>query len=234
MVARFKYRMRILRSISIVLALVVTGWAGGLAAAAAHDFGKWEKEIAAFEAEDRTNAPPAGAVLFTGSSSIRLWTNLTAELPEFSIVRRGFGGSQMIDLLHFADRIVLPYRPAKIVVYEGDNDLAAGVAPGELARRFKKFVRRVHARLPGTQIYYIAVKPSPSRWFLSPQGREANDAIAAYARRHRQVHFIDIWPPMLAADGRPDPSLFRSDRLHLNAEGYAIWAREIRRALSKP
>lgn len=226
--------MRILRTLNLATALALGFWlAAASASAAGRDFAKWEKDIAAFEAEDARLPPPQGAVLFTGSSSIRLWTNLATNLPELTTVRRGFGGSQMIDLLHFTDRIVLPYRPSKIFVYEGDNDLAAGVPPAELVRLFKQFVRRVQAALPKTDIYYIAVKPSPSRWFLSPQAQEANAAIAAYARRAPRVHFVDIWNRMLGPDGRPDPSLFLKDRLHVNAQGYALWTREIRHALSK-
>jgi lysophospholipase L1-like esterase len=224
--------MRNLRTLNLATTLALGLWLAA-ASVAGGDFAKWEKDIAAFEAEDARQPPPHGAVLFTGSSSIRMWTNLAADLPELTTLRRGFGGSQMVDLLHFTDRLVLPYRPSKLFVYEGDNDLAAGVPPAELARLFKQFVRRVHAALPATDIYYIAVKPSPSRWFLSPQAQEANAAIAAYARRAPRVHFVDIRNPMLGPDGRPNPSLFLEDRLHMNAQGYAIWTREIRHALSK-
>jgi lysophospholipase L1-like esterase len=192
---------------------------------------QWENEIRAFEASDRTNPPPRNAVLFVGSSSIRLWTNLADSFPQRTIIRRGFGGSHLPDAIAFADRIIIPYRPAKIVLYAGENDIARGDSPEEVADRFRDFVQRIRTFLPKVPIYYISIKPAPVRWHLSPQELEANRLIRRYCALRKRLTFIDIWPALLNASGQPDPGLFKSDNLHLNDNGYAIWTGIIARAL---
>lgn len=195
---------------------------------ATNKFAKWESEISKFEKADRAQMPPTNAILFVGSSSIRLWTNLAETFPDKQIVRRGFGGSTMADLLHFTDRIVLPYRPKQIFVYEGNNDLANGVKPEEVVAQFKAFVKRVRRELPKTQICYIAIKPSPSRWHLRPKVLVVNKSIRSYARLNPRVVFVEAWTPMLDANGQPRPELFVKDQLHLNGAGYDLWAGLIR------
>ena len=192
---------------------------------------RWEKEIAAFEAADRTNPPPKGAVLFIGSSSIRYWTNLAEAFPNMKVINRGFGGSHLPDSTHFADRIIFPYEPSRIVLYGGDNDLSKGRTPEQIMSDFKEFVATVHKKLPDTKIYYLAVKPSPSRWYLSPQAKQTNKLIRRYSRFNRKVEFIDVWTPLLQRNGRPDPTLYERDRLHINQRGYELWTPVIREAL---
>jgi lysophospholipase L1-like esterase len=214
---------------SIFLALVVAGTAAGSWAAD----GKWEKDIQAFEANDRTNRPPANAILFVGSSSIRLWTNLAGTFPEWTVIRRGFGGSRISDVNGLFDRLVLAYKPAKIVLYAGENDIAAGASPGKVFEEFKSFAGKVRKHLPGTEIYFLSMKPSPSRWHLSPQINEGNQSVKRYARFRPDITYVDVGTPLLTAEGRPDSGFFVKDQLHLNPRGYEIWAREIRQAVKE-
>lgn len=198
--------------------------------AAERNSARWEKDIAAFEAADRTNPPPKGAVLFVGSSSIRFWTNLAQDFPHLKLINRGFGGSDIPDSTHFADRIIFPYEPSKIVLYAGDNDIARGVSPEKVLYDFKEFVEKVRTRLPNTKVYFLAIKPSPSRWYLSPQAKKANRLVKRYARFRPKVEFIDVWSPLIK-DGRPEPALYEKDRLHLNRAGYERWIPVVREAL---
>ena len=211
-------------------AVWIAAFAVVMTRAAELDPKRWEKEIAAFEAMDQKNPPEKGAVLFVGSSSIRFWTNIAEDFPNLKLISRGFGGSHIPDTTYFADRIIFPYEPSKIVLYAGDNDIARGRSPQQVAADFRELVEKVHARLPKTKIYYLAIKPSPSRWHLSPQGREANRLIRSYCRFRPKVEFIDVWRPLIK-DGKPDPALFEKDRLHINREGYLRWAKVIREAL---
>jgi lysophospholipase L1-like esterase len=213
---------------------VVAAWIKPLTLAAVDDpYAKWESDIKAFEAADKTNPPPGNAILFVGSSSIRMWKSLADDFQGLAVINRGFGGSQMADTLHFADRIVLPYRPKQILVYAGDNDLAAGKSPEQVLADFTAFVELVHRSLPKTPVAYIAIKPSPSRWKLADQMRATNRRIAALARSDKQVDFIDVFTPMLGEDGQPRPDLFLADNLHLNSKGYQLW-RSIIRPRLKP
>lgn len=195
---------------------------------------RWEKDIAAFEAADRKNPPPTNAVVFVGSSSIRLWTNIASDFPGHKVISRGFGGSLLPDATHFADRIIIPYAPSKVVVYAGDNDIARGHSPERVLADFRAFAEKIHGALPKTKIYYLAIKPSPSRWHLSPQSKEANRLIKRYCAFRPKLAYIDVWTPLLKDDGedaRPDPALFERDRLHLNPQGYARWTKVVRDAL---
>ena len=211
--------------------LLVFGWfpPTGMAAAAstvtnrAH-YLQYEPAIRAFEAADILHPPPRNAVLFIGSSSIRKWVNAPRQFPNQAIINRGFGGSHLADSVAFADRIVIPYAPKLIVLYAGDNDLAAGLTAPQVFADFKQFASQVHARLPQTVIAFLAIKPSPSRIQFLPQCREANRLIREFSANQKRLIYVDVFTPMLDAVGKPRGELFLSDRLHLNAVGYQLWA----------
>ncbi|MBD9367275.1 SGNH/GDSL hydrolase family protein [Xanthomonas sp. XNM01] len=183
----------------------------------------WEQDMRRFAAEDAAQPPPRGAVLFVGSSSIRMWDTLAADFPDTAVINRGFGGSEIRDSTWYADRIVIPYAPRLIVLYAGDNDLNSGRTPQQLRADFAAFVERVRRGLPGVRIAYIAIKPSPARAGLMPAAHAANAQIRAEAARWHGVDFIDIYTPMLDGNGQPRAELFLEDQLHLNADGYALW-----------
>lgn len=207
--------------------LATVGGTGGLALAEdAHS--RWEPEIKAFEAADRTNPPSAGGIVFTGSSSIRLWKDLADDFKGLPVINRGFGGSQISDCVFYAQRIVLRYRPRQVVLYAGDNDLAAGRTPEKVFEDFKSFIRTVQDALPETRIVFISIKPSPSRWKLAPQMRAANGLIADFIRTDPRLSFVDVFTPMLDSEGKPRAELFVADKLHMNRQGYAIWTSLIR------
>ena len=192
---------------------------------------RWESAIAAFEAEDEATPPPKNAVVFIGSSSIRLW-DLKKSFPDLVALNRGFGGSQMPDAVQYARRIVTPYRPRLIVLYEGDNDLNAGKSPTQVAADFDQFLKIVRAELPTTPLVVIGMKPSPSRWKIIEQQRETNRLLADRCATDGKARFLDVERPMLGSDGQPKPEIFRADKLHLNDEGYKIWNELLRPLLT--
>ena len=187
----------------------------------------FEKEIRAFEEADKRQAPPRGAVLFVGSSSIRMWKTLEKDFPKLTVVNRGFGGSTIRDSIRYADRIVIPYQPERIVLYAGDNDIAQGKTAEQVFADFKEFVAMVRGKLPGVPIDFIAIKPSIKRWGMVETMREANRLIREYARAEEGLGYIDIFTPMLGADGMPRKALFVDDGLHLNDEGYRLWTKVV-------
>jgi len=196
--------------------------ASGASSAAA----SFEENIEAFAAADREQAPPAGGILFVGSSSIRLWNDLEKQFGP-SIVKRAVGGSKMSDCTRYLDRLVFPYKPRQVVVYAGDNDLAEGIPPEDILISFQKFVDGVQRELPTTRISYISIKPSPARARLIPKIRETNHLIQKYTSENQKLDFIEVFTAMLDADGRPRADLFRADALHLNEAGYTLWRKII-------
>mgnify|MGYP000851737239 CR=1 FL=1 len=208
--------------------------AAAVATRVPHDFARWEKEIAAFEAADRENPPPKGGILFIGSSTIRRWTTLAQDFPRHTVLNRGFGGSEIVDATHFADRVIFPYEPKQIFLRAGGNDIHAGRLPSEVAQDFADFVRVVHERLPKTEIVYLAVSPAPARWGETDKYRALNKKIRKLALKRPRVSFIDAFDVTLDSAGRAIPGLFVADQLHFNEDGYKLLAERVRPFLLTP
>ncbi len=219
---------------SATLAAVLVGFS--LLAARAAEPGqaanRWEKHIQRFEQRDAQQFPPQGGVLFLGSSSIVGW-DLNKWFPDLEAINRGFGGSQISDSIHFADRIAIPYKPRVIVFYAGDNDIASGKSPDRVAADFQRFIAKIHASLPKTRIVYVAIKPSIRRWALVGKMRQANQSIRKLCEGDERLVFLDVDTPTIGADGKPKAELFRSDGLHLNAAGYRLWSDLVRPYVEK-
>ena len=205
----------------LIIALVFV-FMGSFLKAQDHE-GRFENEIAAFEQQDRQDFPLKGGVVFTGSSSIRMWTDLKDRFAGYHIIQRGFGGCQLSDVTYYASRIVFPYRPSKVFVYAGDNDLAAGQSAEEVYEEFIEFYRLMTDSLPDTKFYYIAAKPSPSRQRLLPAYRKFNTKVAEFIKNSCNWQYVDVFEAMLDEKGEPMGDLFLEDRLHLNSKGYDIW-----------
>ena len=187
------------------------------------DPARWEQDIRAFERADGAGQPPTGGIVFTGSSSIRLWTTLSSDFPGMPVLNRGFGGSQLRDVTAFVGRIVTPYRPRQVVVYCGGNDINAGRTPGDVLADYQTLVRAIHSGTPGATVAYISIAPNPARWPQRETVKAANDMIERWTRMDPRLSFIDVYAAMLGPDGQPRPNIFVEDRLHMNPSGYALW-----------
>ncbi len=192
--------------------------------AQAQDPKRFEEEVALLKSKNDSlwdqNRP---ALVFTGSSSIRMWEDLQERFPEQQILNTGFGGSQASDLLFYLNPLILDYRPAQVFIYEGDNDLAEGKRPGQVLRTLKELRERIHRSLPGVPVVFISAKPSISRWTIKRKYRRFNRRLMRWTRRDPGLLFADVWNPMLT-DRKLDASLFIEDGLHMNSAGYDIWA----------
>src|SRR3954470_6866587 len=189
---------------------------------------RFEKDIATYEAQDRENPPPKGQILFTGASTIRRWTTLAQDFPEHKVVNRGFGGSQIADATHFADRIIFPYQPRAIFIRSGGNDLNAGKSVEQVFNDFQAFVEKVHGKLPNTTIYFISASPSIARWKQRDQEKELNELVKKYSSGKPNLKYIETYDMVLGADGQPRADLFVEDKLHFNAEGNRLLAERVR------
>jgi lysophospholipase L1-like esterase len=179
----------------------------------------WHSDMARFAAEDAATPPPAEPVVFTGSSSVRLWE----DFPGVPVLNRGFGGSQVRDAVWFADEVAVRYRPRQVILYAGDNDINAGRTPEQVLHDVQAFVARLRRDLPEVRIGYLAIKPSPSRAGQLSRQQAANRLVREWAATHAGIDYIDVATPLLDVDGQPDPRYFIEDLLHLNAAGYATW-----------
>ena len=188
---------------------------------------RWANEIAAIEKKDQTMPPPKGGILFLGSSSIRNW-KVEKWFPGLPVANRGFGGSQICDSTHYADRLATIHDPRLVVFYAGDNDIAGGKSPEQVRDDFSNFVAKVRKPQPKLPIIFISIKPSIARWKLREKIQRANQLIEADAKEDGNITYVDMWPAMLDEKGEPRKDIFLDDGLHMNDKGYDLWAEELR------
>jgi lysophospholipase L1-like esterase len=198
-----------------------------------HNFAKWEKEISAYEASDKTNPAPKGALLFIGSSTVRMWKTLAQDFPKAKVINRGFGGSQIVDSTHFAERVIFPYKPSKVFLRAGGNDLWAGKSAEEVFGDFKDFVAKVHRKLPKTEIVFVSLSPSIARWKQADKEKALNTMVQGFVKQNPGLKYIETYPLPLGSDAQPRPELFLPDKLHFNAEGYKLLAEAVRPFVEK-
>jgi lysophospholipase L1-like esterase len=201
--------------------------------AAEHDPREFEDQIRQFEATDQQTPPPERAVVFTGSSTLRNWTQLTNDFRDLPVLNRGFGGAHYSDVLHFYERIIRNYRPRAVLLYAGDNDLHAGVPVAQVYTEVTRLVARIQSDLPDTWVWIISVKPSPARLALLESQREFNEQVRKFCGNQPRVRYLDVASAMLDQTGQPRLELFGADRLHLNSSGYALWHDLIRAEIKR-
>lgn len=222
-----------MKTLSFAIALVAGGFTQGEARVSDPDPKRFSRAMEGFKAEDASAKPVKDLILFTGSSSIRMWKTLARDFPDHEVLNRGFGGSHLSDALHYFDLLVTRHKPKVIVLYCGENDLWSGKPPEQVLEDFKTFAKRVHEKFPQTRIHYLACKPSPKRWEKWKLYQRCNRMIANGCAKDKRLNFVDVSKVMLGADGKPFPEIWLADKLHMNEKGYARWTKLIGPILKK-
>jgi hypothetical protein len=195
----------------------------------------WEKDIRKFEHLDSIETYAANAVLFAGSSSIRLWSSLDSDMAPYPVIQRGYGGARLSDFSFFAGRIIYPH-PCRAIVLFVANDITGSDAdktPEEVRDLFLNVLNTIREKFPDTPVFWIEITPTGSRWKAWPQIEKANMLIQKVCNKEKNTYFISTKDYFLNSSGLPKEELFRPDRLHLNEEGYAVWSGIIKKELEK-
>ncbi len=195
---------------------------------------RFEKQVQEYEAGDRVTPPPTGAILFAGDSQFFRWKTIHEDLAGYTLINRGIDSFQFPDLLHYVDRLVLPYKPRLIVLHVGGNDIHNGRTPEQLLADLKTFVALVRSRLPGVPIVFSSTTPGPGRWDEAPQRVAANRAVQQYIATQPGLEFVDLWSAMLTPGGQPQEELWVEDRVHPNHAGYLIRVKLTKPLLGPP
>jgi lysophospholipase L1-like esterase len=185
----------------------------------------WQ-EIQKFKQQDSIAFPGTDKILFVGSSSFTNWTDVQNYFPGYPIINRGFGGSSLPDLIRYERDIIFLYKPKQIVIYCGENDIAGDTTvTGKIVfKRFKQLYWDIRKNLLNVPVVYVSMKPSPDRWHMRNKTMEGNKLIKKFLKKKKNNgRFVNVWDAMLGPDGQPIPEIFIQDKLHMNAEGYAIW-----------
>jgi lysophospholipase L1-like esterase len=225
-------KRRVLLGIGTLVALL--GLSAWLMPRAARHSWFWEWNIRRLEARNREHPPQPGGIVFTGSSSIRLWETLDRDMAPLPVSNQGFGGAHAPHITHYAPRIVLSSKPRIVVLFVGGNDLQSEDRTAEgVAENIAGFGALVHATLPESRLFVLSLKPSPLRFSRWPEMVEANRLIAEWCAGDPRLEFVDVATPMLDAAGAPRAEIFAADRLHLNDDGYALWTALLRPRLQR-
>jgi len=195
----------------------------------------WEPEIAKFDSLNKIVKYPCDAIIFAGSSSIRLWTTLADDMSPYSVIQRGYGGAKLSDFAVYAGRILSPLKCRALVLFIG-NDITGGKSdktPEEVRDLFSNIHKTFRKDHPGVPVFYVAVTPTPSRWKAWPEISRGNELVKKWCERHRNTYFIATDTAFIDASGKPKAELFRNDHLHLNTQGYKVWTNIIKGELDR-
>lgn len=195
------------------------------------NYTRFEREIVRFEESDRVAMPAPGGILFVGSSSVRLWKTLPQDMAPLPVINRGFGGATIGEVNHYFHRIVGKYKPRLLVFYAGENDLYGNMPVDSVVKDFNRFRDSMDRYLPNCRMYFIGIKPSPSRWTAQQTFEEANLCFRELCARDPRWNYIDVTRPMLNERGLPRPEIYRADSLHMNGAGYAEWTKVLKPVL---
>ncbi len=195
----------------------------------------WEPEIAKFEQLDIDKSYPSDAILFAGSSSIRLWSTIGKDMLPYNVIQRGYGGAKLSDFAVYADRIIYPHPSSAIVLFIA-NDISGSdkdKSPLEVSQLFRKTLYIIRRKYSDTPVFWIGITPTAARWHVWPEIKEANQMISRICQNHRNTYYVDTEKAFLTSSGLPDNNLFLDDRIHLNDDGYRVWAAIIKNELYK-
>jgi lysophospholipase L1-like esterase len=195
---------------------------------------QWSEEMQRIAKLDATEQDPENAILFLGSSSIRLWKDIAADMQPWPVISRGYGGAKFSDLAVLAPQIVRPHRFRAAVIFVA-NDVTGGQddkSPEEVVKLFEHVVGSVRAQNPQAPIFLVEITPTPKRWAVWDKIQQVNAQLKAACQRGEQLHFISTADKYLDAQGQPMPELFIDDKLHQNRDGYARWSKLIADALN--
>ncbi|HEY5822941.1 MAG TPA: GDSL-type esterase/lipase family protein [Cyclobacteriaceae bacterium] len=211
----------------VLLFLLLLLFASGSYAQEIKDPTRFKDEIALLKSKDK-EINKKELILFTGSSSIRVWTDLQTCFQNKNVLNRGFGGSEMSDLIFYFDQLILPYQPKQIFIYEGDNDTNSGKTPEQILAEATLILDLIRSKVsPSVEVLFISAKPSLARVGLKKEYLHFNSELKTWTKKQKNVTFIDVWNPMSDQSGNVLPDLFVEDRLHMNEKGYAIWKKVI-------
>lgn len=219
--------------ISIRYTLVCIVFLTGIDYASAQTKPAFWDDIQTIKLYDKIYRPVQSPVLFTGSSSIRIWDNMAEMFKGYPVLNRGIGGTVLKDIDRYVEDIIVPYKPKQIILYIGENDIPSAPNGDSVFAGFQRLYRHIRIFLPEVPIAYVSIKPSPSREKFMPIAVRANQLIRNFLRQEANTSFIDIYPLMLDKEGHPRPELFREDMLHMKAAGYEIWYKKIKPYLLK-
>ena len=220
--------------LALGLGLALAGPAAAQQPAAVDLAARFAQRVDAYEEADKTSPPPTRAILLAGDSQFDRWKTFKEDLPGYTVINRGIDSFRTDDLIRYVDRLVIRYRPRRVVLHVGGNDIHQGKTPEQLLADTKTLIAKIRAGLPGVPIAWSSITPGPARWDEAPQRKAANALVKQWIATEKGLSFVDLWDAMLTKDGQPREDIWVEDRIHPNHEGYLIRVKIMRPLLGNP
>ncbi|MEE8600606.1 GDSL-type esterase/lipase family protein [Euzebya tangerina] len=193
---------------------------------------EFEIDVRALELQPSQQKSSRPKTVFYGSSTFRLWDTLQTDLGLPGALNLGFGGSTVAACHSYFDRLVVPHRPDRVVLYVGENDVARGVSPEDVSQQIARFADMAERTLPDTTFMFVSLKPTPDRSDRVAAVRRTNELIARDVASRERWTYVDWFTYLIGTSGDVSSSLFAADGVHLNRGGYGVLSRVLRDALN--
>jgi len=192
----------------------------------------WEGDIAELVANTEAGNPPEDAVLFVGSSSIRLWDTLADDMAPLPVIRHGFGGAKIYDVVYYAEPLITRWNAPKVVIFVSSNDINGNddheKAPVYIGKQLRALFEIIFSVKPETEVFYIAITPTEFSWDKWESVKRANTIASQVCDEFENATYIETANIFLDENGEPNSDLFLFDGLHLNDDGYKVWTDRIK------
>ncbi len=175
--------------------------------------------FAQHQAEDQN------AIVFVGDSITEGWKTLAQDFADLGIkvANRGIGGDTTPNLVYRLQDDVLALHPRALVILIGTNDLGEHTTPAQIADNQRAMLTRIRAAYPTIPIAWCLVMPRGAADTYPERIRDLNARLIELAKSDPHSTVCDTFTPLAQDDGTSQPENFNKDRLHLNADGYAVW-----------
>ncbi len=166
-------------------------------------------------------------IIFLGNS-ITAGTDWNELLGLSNARNRGISGDITFGVLERLDEVIEGH-PAKVFILIGINDISRNIPDSVIINNYRKMVERIQAGSPATKIYFQTLLPVNNE-FTQFKNHYNKDVHIAYVNaaikqlvKECKVNLIDLNPNFQDANGKLDKK-YTEDGLHLNIEGYKVWA----------
>jgi lysophospholipase L1-like esterase len=171
------------------------------------------------------------AIVFLGNSITEAgdWSDV---MPEKYILNRGISGDITYGILARLDKI-LEYKPSKIFLLIGVNDLKREIPNELIVENYRKIVDQVKAKSSKTKLYLQSVLPINESLLIEAfesvkmeNITYLNDALQQIANE-KNVKYVDLWKALADSEEQLKKE-FTLDGIHLKPVAYIDWVRYLK------